>query len=355
MATEPDIDPFRPRRAGFVARASRRSLVLAASTALTVGVMPMSATAAPSAPPAPSTASEAASLVAARGHELEGVTEEFNEARARVELEQAAAAAAAAAVADSEARLAVTKQQLAEIARSAYTGQGLGALQAFMSSGSPEDVLARMGTLEVIAQHHSDVISQVAAAQAAADQARVAADQAAAQAEQQLDVAADKQSVMKSEIAAYQSQYQTLSVTEQEQADVLHGGAALAPPPTGNIVAATEAAQAVVDTAMAQLGDPYVWAAAGPDSFDCSGLVQYAYAAAGIALPHSSVMQAGMGRPVSRAELQPGDLVYYYSPISHIGIYIGGGKLVHATTFGSPVEVGSVDMAGYVGARRIVT
>src|SRR3954451_15689338 len=89
------------------------------------------------------------------------------------------------------------------------------------------------------------------------------------------------------------------------------------------VVAATPAAQTAVDTALAQLGDPYVWAAAGPNSFDCSGLVQYAYAAAGVRLPHSSTMQSQMGTPVSRSQLQPGDLVFFYSPVSHVGIYVG--------------------------------
>jgi cell wall-associated NlpC family hydrolase len=109
-----------------------------------------------------------------------------------------------------------------------------------------------------------------------------------------------------------------------------------------------------VDTAMAQRGDAYVWAAAGPDSFDCSGLTQYAYAAAGISLPHSSSMQSRMGTPVARDQLQPGDLVFFYSPVSHVGIYIGNGQMVHASTYGQPVKVAPVDsMPGYASARRI--
>jgi cell wall-associated NlpC family hydrolase len=105
---------------------------------------------------------------------------------------------------------------------------------------------------------------------------------------------------------------------------------------------------------MAQIGDPYVWAAAGPNAFDCSGLVQYAYAAAGIQLPHSSRMQSTMGTPVSRSALQPGDLVFFYSPVSHVGIYIGNGQMVHASTFGTPVATASIDsMGGYAWARRI--
>jgi peptidoglycan DL-endopeptidase CwlO len=73
-----------------------------------------------------------------------------------------------------------------------------------------------------------------------------------------------------------------------------------------------------------------------------------------VSLPHSSRSQSRMGTEVSRAELQPGDIVYFYSPVSHVGIYIGDGKMVHARTFGQPVAVTSVDQRGYAGARRIL-
>ena len=118
--------------------------------------------------------------------------------------------------------------------------------------------------------------------------------------------------------------------------------------------APTATAQVAVDTALAQRGDPYVWAAAGPDSFDCSGLTQYAYAAAGVRLPHSSQMQSTMGTPVARANLQPGDLVFFYSPVSHVAMYIGNGQIVHAPTTGDVVKVTNLDyMSGYNSARRI--
>src|SRR3954453_19615168 len=118
--------------------------------------------------------------------------------------------------------------------------------------------------------------------------------------------------------------------------------------------APNQAAQTAVDTALAQLGKPYVWGGAGPNSFDCSGLAQYAYAAAGIAMPHSSRMQSTLGTPVSTADLQPGDLLFFYSPVSHVGMYIGNGQMVHASTYGQPVSV--VDLAympGLTAARRI--
>ncbi|WP_231486916.1 C40 family peptidase [Candidatus Blastococcus massiliensis] len=300
------------------------------------------------------TAADAASLVAERGHELEVLTESFNEARENVEAQKAAASAAGAEVARAETQLVALSEAVAGVAQTAYTGRGLGTLQAFMTSGSPDEFLNRVAMLEAVAGHQNDVIDQVGAARAAAEAARRSADQAAVEAQEQVDAAAAKQALLQTEIAAYQAQYEALSAEEQEQADQAHGGRALDAPPPATVTANSEAAQIAVDTAMAQLGDPYVWAAAGPDSFDCSGLTQYAFAAAGIDLPHSSRMQATMGQAVGRADLQPGDLVYFYSPVSHIGIYIGGGKMVHASTFGEPVKVGSVDMAGYVGARRIV-
>jgi cell wall-associated NlpC family hydrolase len=137
----------------------------------------------------------------------------------------------------------------------------------------------------------------------------------------------------------------------------LAGAPSPAPPasaPAGPIVAPTAAAQTAVDTAMAQLGDPYVWAGAGPDTFDCSGLTQYAYAAAGIYLPHSSNMQSTVGTAVAYADLQPGDLVFFYSPVSHVGMYIGNGQMVHAPHTGDVVRVVDlVYMPDYAGARRI--
>jgi cell wall-associated NlpC family hydrolase len=118
--------------------------------------------------------------------------------------------------------------------------------------------------------------------------------------------------------------------------------------------AATAAAQVAVNTALAQQGKPYVWAGAGPHSYDCSGLTQYAYRAAGIGLPHSSRAQATMGTPVSRDALQPGDLVFFYSPVGHVGMYIGNGQMVHAPRSGSVVKVVNLDyMPSFHSARRL--
>lgn len=112
-------------------------------------------------------------------------------------------------------------------------------------------------------------------------------------------------------------------------------------------------AQVASDTARQQVGKAYEYGGNGPDSFDCSGLTAHAYRAAGIELPRRSADQATVGAPVARADLQPGDLVFYYEPISHVGIYVGDGVIVHAGTESTGVEYTTVDMAGYNTARRI--
>jgi cell wall-associated NlpC family hydrolase len=118
--------------------------------------------------------------------------------------------------------------------------------------------------------------------------------------------------------------------------------------PTANTVGA-QALQA----ALSKRGDPYVWGAAGPNAFDCSGLVLWAYAQEGITLPHFTGDQWNSGMHVSRSDLEPGDLVFFYPDISHVGIYLGDGLMVDAPDFGETVQVQPVFWADYVGAVRI--
>jgi cell wall-associated NlpC family hydrolase len=103
---------------------------------------------------------------------------------------------------------------------------------------------------------------------------------------------------------------------------------------------------------MAQVGDAYVYGATGPSAFDCSGLTMMAWAQAGVSLPHSSSAQMGSGTPVSQSDLQPGDLVFYYSPVSHVGMYIGNGMIVHAANPGDGVTTAPVNSMPYSGAVR---
>ena len=120
------------------------------------------------------------------------------------------------------------------------------------------------------------------------------------------------------------------------------------------VTAPTWAAKVAVWTALAQRGDPYVWGGDGPSSFDCSGLTQYSWGKAGVYLPHSSRLQSGTGRFVSKSSLRAGDLVFFYSPVSHVAIYIGAGYIVQASTPGTVVKMTKLAyMPSYAGARRV--
>jgi peptidoglycan DL-endopeptidase CwlO len=166
------------------------------------------------------------------------------------------------------------------------------------------------------------------------------AQEAARQAELRRQLAA--------QVAAQQSAPQALTsaVTSVASGSDSSSSAAPAPPSTHG---------GVVGIAMRYLGTPYVWGGASPSGFDCSGLVMYVYAQVGVSLPHSSYAQYGMGSPVSRGDLQPGDLVFF-DGLGHVGIYVGGNSFIHAPHTGDVVKISSMTgwyASTYVGARRL--
>jgi peptidoglycan DL-endopeptidase CwlO len=286
---------------------------------------------------APGSAADAKTLVEQAGAQLSQIDEQVQQAEIVVAQQQQAAADAAAQAAAAQAAVDAYGPQLQAIAQSGITGSTQSRLAAFLTSESASDLVDQMTTLDMIASHVEGVISAVAAAQAQADAAQAAADQAQAQAQSSLAQLQDQQKQLQQQVDQYQADF------EKPDADVVVSSAP-------NEVVAT-----AIRTALAQVGKPYVFGAAGPNGFDCSGLTMFAYAAAGISLPHSSSAQSRLGIAVSRSDLQPGDLVYFYSPVSHVGLYIGNGMMVHARTYGQPVAVTTVDMNGYAGARRVVT
>jgi cell wall-associated NlpC family hydrolase len=169
------------------------------------------------------------------------------------------------------------------------------------------------------------------AAAAAAARARLAAAQQAAQ-------------------LAAQSYQSDAGGTPDAAAPVIEPTYSAPPPDSG-------AASQVVSIAMQYLGVPYVWGGMGPSGFDCSGLIAYSYAQIGISLPHHAAAQYGYGVPVSREELQPGDLVFF-NGLGHAGIYVGGGSFIHAPHTGDVVKISSLYEGWYsstwVGGRRIL-
>ena len=330
----------------------RRRAALATSLALAAifaGLLPPTTAGA-----APANAADASRLAREAAQELTVVDEQVHEATITVAAQQDAAEAAAAQAAAAQAALSLFEPQLRAIAQSGYTGKSQSRVAAFLTSNSADELVQQMTTLDMIAHHTNGVVAEVATAQAVANQAQADADAAAATAQAGLDQLQAQQAEVKKKVADYQATFARLTAAEQATVTAALAGPALRTPAVGSLPPAPGPAAAVaVRTALAQVGDPYVWASSGPDGFDCSGLTSYAYSAAGVALPHSSRSQSALGVDVARADLQPGDLVFFYSPISHVGIYIGNGMMVHARTFGQPVAVTTVDQRGYRFAKRV--
>ncbi|KGM96496.1 glycoside hydrolase [Clostridium novyi A str. 4552] len=133
------------------------------------------------------------------------------------------------------------------------------------------------------------------------------------------------------------------------------GGSSHASRPSRGSVSAPASGNAIVSYAYNFLGTPYLWAANGPNAFDCSGFTCYVYAHFGVGLPRTSGAQSGTGSYVSRDSLQPGDLVFFGSPVHHVGIYVGGGCYIHAPRTGDVVKVSSLSgRSDYSGARRVM-
>jgi cell wall-associated NlpC family hydrolase len=294
----------------------------------------------------------------------------------------------------NHAQLQVTRQSLKRAQEtlsarlvSLYTSGGQSdSLEVLLGASSLDDLVNRFNTANRISAQDSHVLTQVvhlenevkarevrlkhANAEAAALVRQRASDRASI--EGQLSARRTLLSSIRGEIAHLQAQEAARQVqlrrelaarvaAQQQQAPATalastvapvvssDGGSAPvgpAPPPTHS---------SVVSIAMHYLGTPYVWGGASPSGFDCSGLVMYVFSQVGVSLPHSSYAQYGMGSPVSRDQLQPGDLVFF-DGLGHVGIYVGGGSFIHAPHTGDVVRISSLSgwyASTYVGARRI--
>jgi cell wall-associated NlpC family hydrolase len=233
-------------------------------------------------------------------------------------------------------------------ASAAYV-QGAGsAVAAVLGSDDPAAAIARVQVLDLLASHDGDLMDQLGLAGKAFDERQrnlVAAEKAQAAEVKRLQAkkaeverAADKTRALLSRMRA----------ADRPSVPSAPGSVAPPPPASGGDGGSGSAA-AVVAYARAQVGKPYCYGGSGPGCFDCSGLTMMAWAQAGVSLPHSSASQYNVGRRISASELQPGDLIFYYSPISHVSVYIGGGQRISATHTGDYVRVQSLgsSIVGY--------
>lgn len=313
----------------------------------------------PSTTPSAPTSTDPVTEYRQLSQQADALNEKMDTATVQVGQEQQRAQQASADIARAKAAEATAQaaenqylDQVDALTDASFEGARLNQLSALLTGTSARDFLNRATDLEYLATDSADTLSKF---QAAVD----AAKSAESRAQHDLRTAQDATAAanaLKAQLVQQGQQLQTQfnqlladksRFTPSELAQLASqgvGGVFIGPP---NI-----RGQAM-QIALNQRGKLYVWAAAGPNTFDCSGLVIYAYAQAGMpGLPHSSQELSTMGQYVPQGDLQPGDLVFFGHPVHHVGIYVGDGLMVNAPDFGEPVRVQPLD-TDYEGARRL--
>ena len=283
-------------------------------------------------------------------HEAEMASERYNDARLELaELNKDLASIKADERRQGQRLEAVRNQVQDSIVRQ-YQGQNLSAVGQVVVSDDPGAFLARLSTMSSFNDLQSQMFSDYGRELKALD---IRHDATAQRARQVADLKAQlgkEKATIDQKVDEAESLLDRLKEEQRERMMASTSRSDVRAPAAP--VAASGRASAAVSYAMAQVGDAYVYGAAGPDAFDCSGLTMAAWAQAGVALPHSSSAQYGSGPAVPASALQPGDLVFYYSPISHVGMYIGNGMIVHAANPSTGVQVAGLYSMPFSGAVR---
>ncbi|WP_433507386.1 NlpC/P60 family protein [Pseudonocardia halophobica] len=314
----------------------------------------------PAAPEPPRTPEEARQRLNDVRHEAEALTEQWHAAADDLTAKQTEAdrlreavdplrAAADQARGDEE----TYRETLDGVTLSFYENGRLDQFNALLASSSPQAYLDQMSALETLSADRlvvladlTDKVDRAAHTQAEADDATLRARTAADDARRAADEIGTRKADAEKRIGEAEALLRQLSPAEIAD---LNGPAEDAP----DILLGSGVGADALRAAATKLGRPYVWGASGPGSFDCSGLTSWAFKQAGITLPRSSSAQSRVGTPVSWSDMRPGDLVFYYSPVSHVGIYAGGGKMINAPQSGDVVKYQTVSRSAFTGARRL--
>jgi cell wall-associated NlpC family hydrolase len=327
-----------------------RTVTVLALTGAAVGLPSARGEAVPSAP-TPSTCAQSRTAFLKNGEDAEKVAEHLNDARvARVKMQKAYVAADRGAR-KVNAEYGALASDFKRIVSGELKNAPAGQVAVFFTSRSPKDFADQMALMDYVAGRKGQKIDKLGVVRSAA--ARIQADAQAkltARTEVERSIAA-RAADLRKRAGTLRGLQTRLCPADDPSTEAERGSrSSVTRLPMGP---ASGGAKKAVETALAQIGDPYVWAAAGPDSFDCSGLTSYAWASAGVGLPHSSAAQYGVGTQISRSEVQAGDLVFFYSPIHHVGLAINNKQMVHASTYGVPVKIADIDSSPYVGATRV--
>jgi cell wall-associated NlpC family hydrolase len=293
--------------------------------------------------------------------------EAYEQGRIELAAARRRTAVAQARVRRENGQLTAVQQAMSSVAASAYRNGGSDPMISLVSTSTPQTFLDQASALDRIARSQAERLAAVATARhrlmvVQADAERTLREQKKVEARLASDRATiektlhDQQTLLdslKAEERARLARLQAARAAAARRQAALARASRLrvAETPTYNGPASGGAAAAVSE-AYAQLGKPYEWAAAGPDRFDCSGLTMWAWARGGVSLPHSSQAQYSVTQRVAQSDVQPGDLVFFGSPIHHVGIYIGGGRMISAPHTGDYVKIQDAFRSDYVGAGR---
>jgi cell wall-associated NlpC family hydrolase len=266
-------------------------------------------------------------------NDLEPTIEQYNKVHGELQANQAKAADLQQKLQPLQLQVDMAMANVGGIAAGAYKGGRASTLNAVLASASPTTLADQLTMLNVIARSQRAQISTVATARDkyAADKKPLDA-LVAQQARQDADLGA-KKTTIEAQLADLQKLRQQTSSVAATNFKPVACPVDYTPGPGG--IAAKKACSLI--------GKPYIWAAAGPDGYDCSGLTMAAWAAAGVSLRHYTNWQWSDAKPVSRADLRPGDLVFFFSSLHHMGMYVGGGWMVHAPQTGDHVRMAKID------------
>ncbi|MBM0236754.1 C40 family peptidase [Micromonospora sp. ATA32] len=281
--------------------------------------------------------------------ELERVVESYNKLNEDIRSNKATAARLQARIGPLEAQTEQSRADVGELAVSAYKTGGLRTAEALLEHGGSSTLMERLGTIGQLTRQRQERINGFTT-----NQRKLLGEKArldvtlAREAAQARELSAAKKKIEKDLARLYEMRRQAYGrATEAPARRSVSSGAANS---GGSAPAVSGQAGVAVRYAYGALGTPYVWAADGPDGYDCSGLTMAAWRAAGKSLPHNTTMQWNTVTHIGRGSLKPGDLVFYSG---HVALYVGGGQVIHAPTFGRNVEKRAMDLMPPYGYGRV--
>ncbi|GIH04808.1 hypothetical protein Rhe02_28750 [Rhizocola hellebori] len=275
--------------------------------------------------------------------ELEKIVEQYNQLNEQLKATQAEITTLQAAIGPLEQRASQAQDRVADLADTAYKTTGVNGLSILLSGVDGRQMLERLGTLQHLANGQQALIAEAHQTSAKHTAATKALEQRQAEEDARVKISADQRKAIEGEL-------DKLNALKMKARGTTTSGSSAAY--TGPIPQIAGAAGAAVTFAYQAIGKPYVFAADGPDSYDCSGLTMAAWAAAGKSLAHYTVTQWEQTARLNRSQLEPGDLVFY-SDLGHVAIYVGDNKVIHAPTPGDHVKISSIDMMTPYGYGRV--